>query len=164
MAAAAAAANGNSDDDSDDQKSSGGSSTGGGGKTQSRIDKWKAKHEEMMRIAEGKNGKEDDGDEEPEAAVVGEHIGEVKDEDEDEEEEVAVASAAADKGADKGESDEPEIPNIDGTNGVCIDLNGSNAKTAGSKAAGKPHTRHSAVQQQVRTSMISQTNALLSYF
>ena len=153
MAAAAAAANGNSDDDSDDQKSSGGSSTGGGGKTQSRIDKWKAKHEAMMKLAEGKEVKEDDeGDEEPEAAVVGEHIGEVKDDDEDEEEEVAVASAA-DKG-DKVESDEPEIPNIDGTNGVCIDLNGSNAKTAGSKAAGKPHTRHSAVQQQVRISFL----------
>ena len=60
---------------------------------------------------------------------------------------MAVA-AVADKG-DKVESDEPEIPNIDGTNGVCIDLNGSNAKTSGSKAAGKPHTRHSAVQQQV---------------
>ena len=149
MAAAAAAANGNSDDDSDDQKSSGGSSTGGGGgKTQSRIDKWKAKHEAMMKMAEGKEAKEgDEADEEPEAAVVGEHIGEVKDDDEDEEEEVAVA-AVADKG-DKVESDEPEIPNIDGTNGVCIDLNGSNAKTSGSKAAGKPHTRHSAVQQQV---------------
>ena len=65
---------------------------------------------------------------------------------------MAVASAA-DKG-DKMESDEPEIPNIDGTNGVCIDLNGSNAKTAGSKAGGKPHTRHSAVQQQVRISFL----------
>ena len=154
MAAAAAAANGNSDDDSDDQKSSGGSSTGGGGgKTQSRIDKWKAKHEAMMKLAEGKEVKVgDEGDDEPEAAVVGEHIGEVKDDDEDEEEEVAVASAA-EKG-DKVESDEPELPNIDGTNGVCIDLNGSNTKTAGSKAAGKPHTRHSAVQQQVRKSFL----------
>ena len=98
-----------SDDENDEQRS---------GRSQSRIDKWKAKHEAMLKMAEGKSGEEDEGDS-------------AKDGD----------SNAADDVSD-------EIPNIE-SNGVCINLDDKSSTPAAAAAAPKkPHTRHSAVQQQ----------------
>jgi hypothetical protein len=137
-AVAAALGASNSDDDSDDKALI-------AGKTQSRIDKWKAKHEAMLK---GSMAQDDGGSEGGQQDIVGEHVGEVKDEDEEEEEEEMEMGSAKEE---ENDPEEPEIPNIDGSNGVCIDLDSGSRKgggKAGSAAGSKPHTRHSAVQQQ----------------
>ena len=78
-----------SDDETTDENqrngtgSSGGSFSSSGAKSKSRIDKWKAKHEAMLKMAE--HNKNEDNDEYEEDNIVGEakEIGKVEDEDED---------------------------------------------------------------------------------
>ena len=93
--------------------------------TKSRIDKWKAKHEAMLKQAE--SAKE---------------IGKVEDEDEEEDEKPVSTTTTDDKEEDKPSSpsshhDEVELPNIE-PNGVCINFGDD-------KKSSKPHTRQ--VQQ-----------------
>lgn len=89
-----------------------------GQRSQSRIDKWKAKHEAMLKLAqEGK--KKGKTNNKAKAKMDEEEL--VQDEDVLE------------------EPESPEIPNID-PNGVCIDLDGDKSE--------KPHTRHNAAVQQ----------------
>ena len=95
--------------------------------TKSRIDKWKAKHEAMLKLAG-----------ESEAVAEAKEIGKVEDEDEDEDHPghhavepkngvaaAAASSVSANKDHDDHDSEaEPELPNIDPDSGVMINLDG----------------------------------------
>ena len=95
----------------------------GGKNSVSRIDKWKAKHEAMLKLAEGKHAN-------PAAAANGDknnegnNVGAVHDEDEDEED-IEVGGGGGAGGEEKKKSlvKSPEIPDIDPEDGVMIDLN-----------------------------------------
>ena len=75
---------GNEDGQRNGPGSSGGSvsSTNSGSKSKSRIDKWKAKHEAMLKMAEN-NKDQDPDDDEDNIDGEGKEIGKVEDEDED---------------------------------------------------------------------------------
>ena len=95
---------------------------------QSRIDKWKAKHEAMLKQASKKKGKKE------------------KHEDELELDEVVVDKHKEEKNEDETKKEEEEdgildIPNLE-ANGLNIDFD------KGMAASTKPHTRQNAVIQQ----------------
>lgn len=92
-----------------------------GGRSQSRIDKWKAKHEAMLRLAEDKTTASPRVNEQPEhEGSTEEHM----DEDQNE----------------KPDDKLPPIPDIE-ANGVCINLDEDLLPS-------KPLTRHGASVQQ----------------
>lgn len=108
--------------------------------TKSRIDKWKAKHEAMLKLAG-----------ESEAVAEAKEIGKVEDEDEDEDHHHADHSKADDPSAaaassannkdhhdDHDSEAEPELPNIDPDSGVMINLDGGQDSKQQSQAAKQP--------------------------
>lgn len=103
-----------------DSKSGNGNVASGGGSTrsQSRIDRWKAKHEAMLKLAEEGKVKKGSGRGKKKEKVVQEV-----------------------------DDDIPEIPNID-PNGVCIDIKDTGNGAEANNVPNKPHTRHSAAVQQ----------------
>lgn len=124
----------------------------------SRIDKWKAKHEAMLKLAEeGKKKKDEDEEDEPEVKVTddddeppveGKEAGRVVDVDEDEDDEddeVAEQEKEKENNDLAVDLDAAAAAAAASGGGVCIDL----AQQQQRKGSGKPHTRHnSAVQQQ----------------
>ena len=108
-----------SDDESEDQKY---------GRSQSRIDKWKAKHEAMLKLAEDKATTTANP-----AATTENGSGSSN-----------AGSSSKEEGSENGKETGPEIPNIE--EGVCIDFDQQQSQR---KNISKPHTRHNtAVQQQ----------------
>ena len=114
--------------------------------SKSRIDRWKAKHEAMLKLAES-------------GATEAKEIGKVEDEDEDEDDEGksirnSVDTDKEEKPSSPTSTDDVEFPNLE-PNGVCINLGdatpssagpgGADKKATGAAATNKPHTRQ--VQQ-----------------
>jgi len=116
-------------------------------KSQSRIDKWKAKHEAMLKLATG-NGEEEKDDGSDSKSASNGHDTEVD----------VVNEDDSTKKDSKGKPDsEPELPSIE-SGGVCIDIpvaESDEKKEADDGAAGKPHTRHSAALQQQQKQALS---------
>lgn len=106
-----------SDDESEDQKN---------GRSQSRIDKWKAKHEAMLKLAENKASRSNSRDE--------------KDSNDD------AADSKEEPSEENGKVASPEIPNME--EGVCIDFDQQQQSSAQRKNISKPHTRHNTAVQQ----------------
>ena len=119
-------------DDSDETKS--------GKHAQSRIDKWKAKHEAMLKqqAKAEEEPKEDNAD--VDDNDTGRNAGRVVDDDE-EDEDVTVAEPAGKAGSEATSEEAPELPDVEeaAANGVCIEFERKNIS--------KPHTRHNSVQQ-----------------
>ena len=104
------------------------SSTNSGSKSKSRIDKWKAKHEAMLKMAESNKNPEQD-DEEDHIEGEGKEIGKVEDEDEDDD---ILVNNATTPVQDNNEQNDSKATNSSKkrSNGVDDDFKPSASKKA----------------------------------
>ncbi len=154
--------NGHNSNSSEDENSDG-DQKASHSRSQSRIDKWKAKHEAMLKLAtttekkKKKKASRKETEEEPEEEEQQQQQ-QQQEEEEEMEAETEKKQEQEEEEEDKKDS-EPELPDIEPTNGVCIDLeeNGKkdSAASGSASAPGKPHTRHSAAVQQQQQQALS---------